>query len=64
MRDRHGSIEESEFTTNISGLTMWNSKKVIVIIVFGYKRAVEREAKKFKLKSVFCTCDLPLILHL
>ena len=51
MRDRHGSIEESEFTTNISGLTKWNSKKVIVIItVFGYKRAVEREAKKFKLE--------------
>ena len=50
MRDRHGTIEESEFTTNISGLTMWNSKKVIVIIVFGYNRAVEREAKKFKLE--------------
>ena len=39
MRERHGSIEESEC-----------GKKVIVTIVFGYKRTVEREAKRFKLE--------------
>ena len=51
MRDRHGSSEQSEFTTNNSGLTMSRGKKVIVIIVFGYKRTLETEAKMFKLKT-------------
>ena len=39
MRERRRSIEESEC-----------GKKVIAIIVFGYKRTVEREAKRFKLE--------------
>ena len=39
MRERHASIEEAEC-----------GKKVIVTIVFGYKRTVEREAKRFKLE--------------
>lgn len=48
MRDRHGSSEQSKFTTNNSGLTMSRGKNVIVIIV--YKRTVETEAKSFKLE--------------
>ena len=39
MRERHGSIEESEC-----------GKTVIVTIVFGYKRTVETEANMFKLE--------------
>ena len=34
MRDRHGSSEQSEFTTNNSGLTMSCGKNVILIIVY------------------------------
>ena len=48
MRDRHGSSEQSEFTTNNSGLTMSRGKNVILIIV--YKWTVETEAKSFKLE--------------
>ena len=48
MRDRHGSSEQSEFTTNNSGLTMSRGKKVIVLIV--YKRTVETETNRFKLE--------------
>ena len=47
-RDKHGSSEQSEFTTNNSGLTMSRGKNVILIIV--YKRTVETEAKSFKLE--------------
>ena len=50
MRDRHGSSGQSKFTTNDSGVTMSRGKKVIVIIVFGYKRTVETEANMFKLE--------------
>ena len=48
MRDTQGSSEQSEFTTNNSGLTMSRGKKVVLIIV--YKWTVETEAKSFKLE--------------